>query len=156
MATFRQILARLVLILSICLFFLASCNSTRYTTSTHVRQNRSYSKINEKHFRTIPQQKVKAGSVKCHHVKATIIDQENQIIGISENTGDRTDFTLIILSEPIKPYLTVTEPNKVRTDKILPKVRQAMVELRTINLDLLFSFISCFFSAAMLRLLLSQ
>jgi hypothetical protein len=43
--------------------------------------------------------KRKHGSIKCSHVKAPLLDQDNQVPVISENLEDKTDFTLIMLKE---------------------------------------------------------
>jgi hypothetical protein len=72
-----------------------------------------------KHYRTMPHKKRKVGSIKCNHVKALYIDQDNRVSGISENDDDKTDFTLIILPELNKSYHPDTTNNTSKQTKSL-------------------------------------
>jgi hypothetical protein len=122
-SSIRKIGTGPILILLISIFIFLSCHSSRYTAGNHARHKRTYPKITGKQYRTISQKKVKAGSVKCHHINTLIVDQESQRKGTSEKTDEKTDFTLIILSAPHKAYPPDTAHNKHTADKVPSRVR---------------------------------
>jgi hypothetical protein len=96
--------------------------------STSFKNNRSYSKSMGKKYKTIPYKKRHHGSVKCNHIKALFVDQDNLVPGISENNKDKSDLTLIILIEQNKYYKyyntdTANNNNNSKANKIPPIVK---------------------------------
>jgi hypothetical protein len=76
----------------------------------------------EKNFNRVPPAKRKYKSIKCNHIKASLIDQENLLPKISENIDETSDFTLILIDQN-NYYIPDTTSNNSKADKIPPKAR---------------------------------
>ena len=116
MSTFRLRLSQLVFMVSICVFFFTSCNSSKHIAGTYFQNNRSHSKSIRKPYKTTTHKKRQRSSIKCNHKKITYVNQDNKRAVNSEIIKHKTDFTLIILKKQNK--FLQNEEIKVKINKI--------------------------------------
>ena len=93
MLTFRRRLSQLILTVSICVLVFTSCNSSRHIACTYFQDNRSYSIIIRKPYKTKTFKKRHLSTLKFNYKKPLYANQNvNKAIN-SEINKHKTDFT---------------------------------------------------------------